>query len=320
MDIAVDVFKIIDAVLKNTQNDCPNCERLAELIVQKDICYYDECPKDCLVDTYMLPEFADGNKKPAMLYIHGGGFVAGDKNYRTGTSNWFACNGITVFNVNYGLCPDYRFPEPLKHLVKALEYIKNNAKELNIDTDKVIVAGDSAGAYYAAMLACGCNSDKLSKIMQDVPHLKISAAILNCGVYDLTEILKLRFPLGIDKKLFYDFTGFSDKNFKDYELYDMVSPIAFVDSKFPPCFIIHAKKDVLCRGQADCFMQKLDENNVYYESSSSNRFLANHCYSLNWKDKDAIKANTALLDFLTRFSSGDISITHPRRHKHKGTE
>ena len=55
------------------------------------------------------------------------------------------------------------YPQPLVHIVKAFNRICEKAEELNLDLNKFIVAGDSAGAYYAAMLIAACNYKRVQK-------------------------------------------------------------------------------------------------------------------------------------------------------------
>ena len=72
--------------------------------VSKDIVYDGSAPQACLLDTCVVPS---GGKYPVMFYVHGGGFVAGDKYYRRALSCWHALLGHFVVNVNYGLGPDF---------------------------------------------------------------------------------------------------------------------------------------------------------------------------------------------------------------------
>ena len=106
MSIEIDVFKLIDALGDRIQNNSPLDKNLKERIeCATDIVYDESDPATCVYDTYHIPR--EEGKYPVMLYIHGGGFVAGDKKFRRGVSKWYAQTGLYVFNVNYGLCPAY---------------------------------------------------------------------------------------------------------------------------------------------------------------------------------------------------------------------
>lgn len=299
MNPTVDLFKAIDVVLRIPQNACTLVRNKELIEVNNDIVYNSDAPEVCVGDLYAMPS---EDKRPVMLYIHGGGFVAGGKEYREGVSRWFAGEGFSVFNVNYGLCPDYKFPMPLTHLMHALNFIADSADKYNWDTERIMVSGDSAGAYYASMLcAATCNHDT-HILTQIKPKANISAAILNCGLYDIEAILKSKSTLG--EKIFTEFTGLQD--FEDFEFRDLCSPVNLLNTEFPPCFVIHSKYDVFCGGQAELLITRLNELGVLCESYCSKTLLANHCFSLGWIGQQAKKANTACLDFAHRFINSTL--------------
>ena len=116
----------------------------------------------CKLDTYYVKKDND-EKYPVFFYIHGGGFVAGDKYHRRGMAKWAAEKGFFVVNVNYGLGPKELFPLGLQHLITALNWVGQNAEKYNLDLDNMCVSGDSAGGYYSAMLGCVCSNKELQQ-------------------------------------------------------------------------------------------------------------------------------------------------------------
>jgi len=92
---------------------------------------------------------------PAVIIVHGGGFVRGDK--QTYVSPLFPPlteAGFAWFSINYRLAPAHQFPAPNEDLKAAFEFVLKNAKEYNIDTKRIAIMGESAGgtivAYYGA--------------------------------------------------------------------------------------------------------------------------------------------------------------------------
>lgn len=315
MGVELDVFKMIDVVADKIQNSPPlNKETEGQIEVCKNIVYDESDPEFCSFDTYHIP---GKDKYPVLLYIHGGGFVAGDKNYRRGVSKWYATKGIYVFNVNYGLCPKYKYPEPLVHLVKAMNKIAETAAEFHLDTDKFFVSGDSAGAYYASMLIAACNYKRVQNKLGVTPVLKIKAAVLDCGLYDIAKTVSDRMMLDLNGRVFRNFTGMANSDFEAYEHKELCKPIKYVNRNYPPVFIVYSKKDVLCGGQAERLIDAFKKHGVYYESFSSDIFTSNHCFPLMWKGKDAETANALTSDFVGRFVAGKLP-----RHARKtaGTE
>lgn len=91
---------------------------------------------------------------PALLYLHGGGFMIGSARASHATCARLAHElGIVVVNVDYRLAPEVPFPGPLEDAYAALRWIKRQADDLGIDPDRIAVMGESAGAGLAAALA-----------------------------------------------------------------------------------------------------------------------------------------------------------------------
>ncbi len=83
---------------------------------------------------------------PCLYYIHGGGFVfkATDVQYHYEQQYALKCN-CRVIGIDYHLMPKHIWPDPTKECIKGYEYILENANKLRIDTNNIVVGGDSAG-------------------------------------------------------------------------------------------------------------------------------------------------------------------------------
>jgi acetyl esterase/lipase len=92
--------------------------------------------------------------KPAILHIHGGGFVLGRARQNIGANQDLASLlDCVVVSVDYRLAPETRFPGPLEDNYTALTWLYRNAAELGVDRTRIAVMGESAGGGHAAMLA-----------------------------------------------------------------------------------------------------------------------------------------------------------------------
>ena len=90
---------------------------------------------------------------PAILHIHGGGFVSGSADMSDPNSRSYAVDmECVVVSLDYRLAPETPFPGPLEDCYAALLWLHAAAGELGIDAKRIMVAGESAGAGLAAAL------------------------------------------------------------------------------------------------------------------------------------------------------------------------
>ena len=206
-------------------------------------------------------------KKPLFVYIHGGGFVSGDrKSRRYYCYNW-AESGFLCANIGYDYALDAAHPKSLAQIFKGIEFAMNRADELNIDTGKVVVAGDSAGGYYAAFVAAVASHPELYDTLGiDFAYrdtFKVSACVLLSGLYDMARSLDTRFPqmtiflrshLDLSKKEVYALRG-------DEKMRAFSAPDYYVDGNFPPCFVVASAYDLL-RSESERLRDELEKAGV----------------------------------------------------------
>lgn len=90
---------------------------------------------------------------PALLWIHGGGYILGSINDNEDLCVKFAKEAnCMVVSVDYRLAPEHPYPAPIEDCYAALKWIADNAEALNIDSNRIGVAGVSAGGGLTAAL------------------------------------------------------------------------------------------------------------------------------------------------------------------------
>ena len=100
------------------------------------------------------PEDAPQGTRPAILHLHGGGFVAGGAEASLWRTQALARDtGALVVSVEYRLAPETPFPGALADTYAALAWLNASAAELGVDRARIALVGDSAGGGHAAMLA-----------------------------------------------------------------------------------------------------------------------------------------------------------------------
>ncbi|MES0032306.1 alpha/beta hydrolase [Mesorhizobium sp. M0040] len=90
---------------------------------------------------------------PALLYLHGGGWVIGNLDSHDEICRWFAnMAACVVVCPDYRLAPEHKFPAAIEDCRAAFAFMQSAADDLGIDAERIAVAGDSAGGNLAAVL------------------------------------------------------------------------------------------------------------------------------------------------------------------------
>jgi len=86
--------------------------------------------------------------RAAIVYAHGGGVISGTAaTYQPATACLAVETGCVVFSVEYRLAPETKCPDNIMDFYNCLRYIIENAKQWNLDTEKIIISGESGGGY-----------------------------------------------------------------------------------------------------------------------------------------------------------------------------
>jgi acetyl esterase/lipase len=160
----------------------------AQVKVTEDIDYIADSfysdNKDFL-DIYM-PE--DKSDVPVIVYFHGGALLMGDKSWGKDIGLKVAESGIGLVSVNYRLSPDFQHPAHLDDAADATAWVINNIERYGGNPQKIYIAGYSAGAYLAALLAIDFS------VLQahDIEQSKIKGTILISPFLYVEETAKVR--------------------------------------------------------------------------------------------------------------------------------
>lgn len=104
-----------------------------------------------------------------IVYFHGGGFVFGNIESHDGICRLAANRSrCKVLSVDYRLAPEYKFPAALDDALEALKWVQANSNNLDIDPDRIAVAGDSAGGNLSAGVCLKAKDMKLK-----LPRLQV---------------------------------------------------------------------------------------------------------------------------------------------------
>ena len=114
--------------------------------VTRDVAY----GSDPLQRLDVLEATASGKPRPVMLFVHGGGFVRGDKAQTDNMLVWAVNHGMVGVDINYRLAPKDPWPAGAQDLASAIAWTKANIKGHGGDPNRIFIWGHSAGANHVA--------------------------------------------------------------------------------------------------------------------------------------------------------------------------
>ncbi|NND99074.1 MAG: alpha/beta hydrolase, partial [Pirellulaceae bacterium] len=115
---------------------------------------YSDSPGNAgLCDVYYPESHAGPGGRPAVVVVHGGGWVSGSKWVLQGYSRLLAQHGFVVVTINYRLAPQFQFPAQVDDVRQALIWTVDNAKRFSIDTDRLGIFGYSAGGHLSTLVS-----------------------------------------------------------------------------------------------------------------------------------------------------------------------
>lgn len=210
---------------------------------------YDPADPDALLDIFR-PKAASG-ARPAIVWVHGGGFVSGNRHIVAEYLKILAAQGFVTITVDYTIAPDARYPTPIRQTNKALGYVAANAARYGVDPDRILIGGDSAGAQIAAQVATIATNPAYAKAVGIAPSVgpeRIKGAILFCGAHDVT-MLNLDGTLGpFLRAVVWAYGGKRDA--MDDPQFRLMALPDHVTADFPPAFITAGNGDPLL-GQSE---------------------------------------------------------------------
>ena len=195
-----------------------------------DICYTAASPCDTPRHTLDLYQPA-AKGWPVMIFVHGGNWDSGDKDYRAGGADvyanigrFYAARGIGVAVINYRLQPAVAWPSQVDDVRAALAWVRGNIERHGGQSDRIFLMGHSAGAHLAALTA-------LTTIDAGVRGvIAVSGAAL-----DLAD--EQTYQLGGDR-------AFYSQRFRGDDRRDhwqqRASPAHFANAQSPPFLILYA--------------------------------------------------------------------------------
>ncbi|UBH13570.1 alpha/beta hydrolase [Macrococcus armenti] len=270
-----------------------------------DVKYGNDAPNSEL-DIIMPKNIKEGDKLPLILWTHGGGFIAGDKNHKNPYLAQIAERGFIIANINYALAPAHQYPVPLIQEKQAAMFMKQNKFNLPIDFSQIIIGGDSAGAQIASQFVALQTNKALRDDMQEsavFSKTSIKGVILFGGLYDMHTVRDTKFPR--IEEYMESYTG--EKHWEqDFKQINQMTVTKQVTRNYPPVFLTVGDADPF-ESQSRALERVLKSNNVPVETSYfDGTHKLKHQYQFHMKLKESKVTYEKLMQFLSEYTNQSL--------------
>jgi acetyl esterase/lipase len=207
---------------------------VSNYLVQPDITYLTANNTDLKVDVYRR-RGATG-PQPTLVYIHGGGWIFSTKEgANTLLIPWLEM-GYTIVNVEYRVAKTSLAPAAVEDCLCALRWVAARAQTYNIDVNKLVLSGESAGGHLALTTGMIPESAGLDRQCPGAPLPKVAAIVNFYGITDVVDLLD-----GPNMKTYAVQWLGSVPNRE--EIAKRVSPLTYVRPGLPPIFTVQGDAD-----------------------------------------------------------------------------
>jgi acetyl esterase/lipase len=192
-----------------------------------------------------------GGPWPALVYVHGGSWMHGDKSEAAIFAQGMTAQGYLMVSVNYRLHPAAQFPAMIQDVKCAIRSLRANAAQYNLDPHRVGAVGVSAGGHLVSLL--GTTDASAGWDVGEYPDQssRVRAVIATAGVMDLSR----NFPNA-------DIEAMKRVGFGEYNVAE-ASPVTHVTEDTPPFLLIHGDQDaVVPVEQSQLMYDRLMQANV----------------------------------------------------------
>ena len=254
----------------NTQKTFPDIKIAGEIhsdsVVEKKGITYCNINSRQLKHDVFYPKQKSKTSRIAILFIHGGGWRTGNRTQHYPLAQRLAKLGYVCVTPEYRLSTEALYPAAVYDIKSALRWLKMNAADYNIDTNKIVVGGFSAGGELAAFIGA---TNGMNDFEGPNCNLNYSSAVK--AVVDIDGILSFVHPEsgeGDDSKRTSSATywfGYSKKD--NYALWEQASSLTHAGKQTPPTLFINSSVDRMHAGRED-YIKILNSYGTYTQVRS----------------------------------------------------
>jgi len=242
---------------------------------------------------------------PTVIWTHGGAWISGHRSNYAPYHQLIAAAGFTVVSLDYSLGPERTYPTAVEQLRDAHAYVVANAERLHVNSNRIVLAGDSAGAQLSSQLAAIATNPDYARevgIESALRPEQLRGVVLNCGIYELTEMVGGPGIAGWGaEKSLWAYTGTRD--LANSPAVTQMSTLRHVTENFPPTYLSGGNADPLTDKQSKPLAAKLaglgvDVTTLFYPDDHQPPLA--HEYQFDLDDTDGVNALARTIDFVRK--------------------
>ncbi|MGV3722949.1 MAG: alpha/beta hydrolase fold domain-containing protein [Actinomycetota bacterium] len=211
----------------------PQITAAQEPRVERDIVYGTPGGHRLLMDMYRP---SGPGPHPAVVLVHGGGWLGGSKAGYAAIGPMLARNGYAACAINYRLAPDFPYPAAFDDCQRAVRWVRAHARDYNINPRRVGALGDSAGGHLVALIGVRGTRDNSDRALSRF-RSRPDAVVGYYGAYELVRMWQIEMA---HKPLTAWLGGPPEGHEK---VYKETSPASMVTRDAPPFLLLHGDQD-----------------------------------------------------------------------------
>src|SRR6187399_622864 len=232
------------------------------IVEEMNITYCTIGSRKLVIDAF-YPKKQSSNKRIAIIIVHGGGWRTGNRTLHYPLAQRLAELGYVCFTPEYRLSTEALYPAGVYDVKSSIRWVRKNAAKYNIDPNKIVVAGHSAGGELAAMMGA---TNNIASFEGDGCNKNISSKVN--AVIDMDGLLAFihsESGEGDDSKRTSAATNwFGYSKTENPESWKQGSPLTHIGPQTPPTLFINSNVARMHAGRDD-YIKILNEYNTYTE-------------------------------------------------------
>jgi acetyl esterase/lipase len=261
-------------------------ERKPEVRLESDVVFARVGTRELKLDLAMPKD--DVGRLPAIVCIHGGGWVGGDRKQMKQTIETLAEHGYVGISPDYRLAPRDRFPAPIEDCKAAVRWLRANAATYHVDPQRIGVVGFSAGGHLACLLGVTAKEDGMEGEGGNADQSSAVQAVVS--FFGPTDLAQAVWSKEAQAKNLIPLLGGTPE--EKAEAYRKASPMTYTGKSATPFLFLHGTEDrIVPFQQSQQLAEKLQRAGV------SARVVPVVGEGHGWRGEKLTKSIGSMMDF-----------------------